>query len=140
MTMLDNNLKPAVPQGNSSPFISSICILCYEFPSKYYFPCISQNLSCIFIFIRFAIFKKISLESFSLLCYLKMCWSSYCGAMGLVSSLQHQDAGSIPGPAQWVKGSGVATVGCKCSLDLIPGLGTPYAVGQLNEGKKKKMC
>ena len=32
-----------------------------------------------------------------------------------------EDGGSIPGPAQWVKGSGVAVsfgVGCKCGLDL----------------------
>ena len=36
----------------------------------------------------------------------KNCRSSYrscCGAMGLVASLQHQEAGSIPSPAQWVK-------------------------------------
>ena len=29
--------------------------------------------------------------------------SSYCGATGLVASLQHWDAGSTPSPAQWVK-------------------------------------
>ena len=37
-------------------------------------------------------------------------WSSRCGTVGSVASLQHQDdAGLIPGPAQWVKGSGIAT-------------------------------
>ena len=29
--------------------------------------------------------------------------SSHCGTMGLVLSLQHQDTGSIPKPAQWAK-------------------------------------
>ena len=36
-------------------------------------------------------------------------WSSHCGTTGSAASLQHQDAGSIPGLAQWVKESGVAT-------------------------------
>ena len=34
--------------------------------------------------------------------------SSCYGATGLVMSLQHQDIGSVPGLAQWVKGSCVA--------------------------------
>ena len=34
--------------------------------------------------------------------------NSLWGAMGSVASLQCQDTGSIPGPAQWVKGSSVA--------------------------------
>ena len=34
--------------------------------------------------------------------------NSCCGAMGLVTSLQCQDAGSFPSMAQWVKGAGVA--------------------------------
>ena len=34
--------------------------------------------------------------------------SSHCGAMGLATSLQHQDTGLIPSPAQRVKGSGLA--------------------------------
>ena len=44
----------------------------------------------------------------------------------------HEVVGSIPGLAQWIKDHGVAVscdVGCRHSLDLIPGLGTPYAVG-----------
>ena len=36
-------------------------------------------------------------------------WSSCCGAKGLEVSLQRQHAGWIPSPAQWVKGSGIAT-------------------------------
>lgn len=36
--------------------------------------------------------------------------NSLCGTMGLEVSLQHQDTGSIPSPAQWIKGSGVTIV------------------------------
>ena len=52
-------------------------------------------------------------------------------------SLQCQDTGSIPGQAQWVKGSGICCscgVGHNCGSDLIPGPGTPYAM----EKEKKK--
>jgi len=40
-----------------------------------------------------------------------------------VASLQLQDAGSIPGLAQWLKVSSIAAagVGHNCGLDLIPG-------------------
>ena len=34
----------------------------------------------------------------------------------------HEDSGSIPGPAQWAKGSVIAVnygVGCRCSSDLV---------------------
>ena len=34
--------------------------------------------------------------------------SSRCGATGSAASRQHQDTGSIPVPAQWVKGSSIA--------------------------------
>ena len=44
-------------------------------------------------------------------------------------------AGLIPSPAQWVKGS---SVGHNCSSDLIPGPGTPYAMGWPNMGGKKE--
>ena len=37
------------------------------------------------------------------------------GTVGLVVFLQHQDAISIPGPTQWVKGS---RVGCNYGSDL----------------------
>ena len=36
--------------------------------------------------------------------------SSHCSEAGLVASLKCQDAGLIPGPAHWVKGSGIATM------------------------------
>ena len=41
--------------------------------------------------------------------YILKYFSSRCGTMELATSLQRQDTGSIPGPAQWVKGSGIAT-------------------------------
>ena len=37
--------------------------------------------------------------------------SSHYDAMGSVESLQHQDAGLTPGPAQGVKGSSAVTAG-----------------------------
>ena len=37
--------------------------------------------------------------------------SSHSDAMGLAASLQRQDAGSIPGLAQWVVGSSIAAAG-----------------------------
>ena len=40
--------------------------------------------------------------------------------MGLAVSLKHQDAGLIPGLAQWVKGSGIATLWYKSKLQLRP--------------------
>ena len=46
--------------------------------------------------------------------------------MGSAVSLQHWDAGSIPGPTQWVKGSYTAIA---VSELQIPGPGTPYALG-----------
>ena len=67
----------------------------------------------------------------------------------------HEDAGSTPGLAHWVKGSGVATscrVGCGCGWDLVllwlwcrPALiqplarEPPRAVG-VAQKKKKKSC
>ena len=35
--------------------------------------------------------------------------SSHCGAMGSAASLRRRDTGLIPGLAQWVEGSSVAT-------------------------------
>ena len=51
-------------------------------------------------------------------------------------SLKDWDAGSIPGPAQWVTDLGLLQlVGRSCRLDLIPGLGTSYASRQPKEKK-----
>ena len=67
--------------------------------------------------------------------------SSHCGAVGLAASLQHRHACSIPSPTQWVKGSGVATafgMGHTRSWDMIPGPGTPYAMGWQKREEKQK--
>ena len=65
-------------------------------------------------------------------------------------SLQCQDAGSILNSAQWVKdlalpqlrvqvATAAATgVGCNCSSNLIPGQGTPCAVGRPQKKKNKR--
>ena len=45
-------------------------------------------------------------------------WSSCRGAAEMNPTRNHEVASSIPGLAQWVKGSGVAVscgVGCRCS-------------------------
>ena len=59
---------------------------------------------------------------------------------GLAVSLQRQDVGSIPSPAQWVKGPNqhCCNVDCNCCLDLIPGLGTPDAAGQPKKKQTNK--
>ena len=48
------------------------------------------------------------------------------------------DTGSIPSPDQWVKDPALpgCSLGCDCSSDLIPGLGTPKAVVWPKGGKK----
>ena len=48
-------------------------------------------------------------------------------------SLQHQDAGLIPGPAQWVKGFGVAGW-----VTTIAQISTPCALAVVKIKKKKK--
>ena len=59
-------------------------------------------------------------------------WGLFCyGAAGLFMSLQCQDTGLIPSPAQWVKGSGIGRNG---GSDLISG--TPYAKKKASFEKK----
>ena len=58
--------------------------------------------------------------------------SPHFETMGPMVSLQCQDMGSIPGPAQWVEGSGIATAAAWVSTaDLIRGL-CPYAAGHMS--------
>ena len=68
--------------------------------------------------------------------------SSHSGVTLWVESLQCQDTGSIPSLAQWVKGSSVChscSIGHDCGLDLIPGPGTPYAVGWPKKKKEEEV-
>ena len=65
---------------------------------------------------------------------------SCCGTMGLAVSLQSWDAVSIP---SWHSGLRIwgchsCGIGCNCSSDLIPSLGTPYAMDSQKRKKKFK--
>ena len=43
-------------------------------------------------------------------------WRSFCGSVVTNLTSIHEDAGLIPGPAQWIKGSGVA-MSCGAGAD-----------------------
>ena len=58
--------------------------------------------------------------------------SSGCGATRSAESLRRQDAGSISGPAQRVKGYS------QPGLDLISDLGPPYAEGWPKKNEQTK--
>ena len=54
--------------------------------------------------------------------------------------LQCWDAGSIPGLAQWdqIRNCHSCSIGRSCGLDLLPGQGTPCAVGGQKRNKTKQ--
>ena len=61
--------------------------------------CVYHSLNlCIFILLMYSLNIKFYFA-----------WNSHCGTMGSAASLWRQDTGGIPGPAQWIKGSDVAT-------------------------------
>ena len=74
--------------------------------------------------------------------------SSRYRAMGSALSLQHWDTTLIPSLAQQVKDPALphcdvdcnCSIGCKCCLDLIPGLGNPYAMGFHQQTNKLLSC
>ena len=70
---------------------------------------------------------------------MRCAWSSRCGAMGLTVSAA---AGRWVQFLAWRSGLRIqhciAVVGCNSGLDSIPGLGTPYAMGQPKEEKTKE--
>ena len=55
--------------------------------------------------------------------------------MGLAGSLQHQDTGSIPSPARWVIGSGVAIAVAWVNLHLGS---DPWSENSIHCGVAKK--
>ena len=65
--------------------------------------------------------------------------SSRCGATGCAASLQRQDAGSIPDPAQWVEGSSNAAAGAEVtSAAWICSLARGLHIHGVAKKKKKK--
>ena len=58
------------------------------------------------------------------------------GILAVVQQDWHQDAGSIPGPALWVKGFFIATAAAQVGSN--PCLASPYAAGGQKKKKKRK--
>ena len=46
-------------------------------------------------------------------------WSSLCGIMGLMVSLEQWNTGTIPSPTQWVKGPALPKLGYSCTVAQI---------------------
>ena len=64
-------------------------------------------------------------------CQTEMMGSSHCGTTGLAVSLEHWVTGLILAQHSGLRIQCCHTceVGCNCSSDLIPDLGSPYAMG-----------
>ena len=82
----------------------------------------------------FQMLKNISFTTLNTFSKVYNCRSSHCGTRGLLVCLEHRDAGLIPSLAHCCSFS----LGQDCGWDLIPGLGTPYAMG-LPKKKEKSM-
>ena len=81
--------------------------------------CISSFPQKCCLFIHFLMIEMFS--SFASSCSVTVGWESNCS-----SSDHHGGMGSILGPAQWVKSSGICW---SCSSDSIPGQERPHATG-----------
>lgn len=66
-------------------------------------------------------------------------WSSRCGATGLAASREHWVAGSILGPAQWIKNPVLLQQWCRSKPQLrFNHWELPYALGVAEKEKKEK--
>ena len=58
--------------------------------------------------------------------------------MGSAVSLQHQDAGLIPGPAQWVERSGTVPAAAQSQLQVGSDPGNSMCFWEAKKGGKKR--
>ena len=120
------SLVAAVAQVQSSGLGIFICCGCSQKKKNHFHPQITSVYTFLIIYLR----------------------SSRYRAMGSALSLQHWDTTLIPSLAQQVKDPALphcgvdcnCSIGCKCCLDLIPGLGNPYAMGFHQQTNKLLSC